>query len=211
MATVFCLYASVIGIKLLGEHKPKWKNICCGFMVLFTIIIVGDFYMNFGDNASTLTRCMKTDLIGLGRGSEYLPLDTAYDIVSEDDLFTRRIVADETCVTVTEYNYAGGITTFMCVNASDDEKTVEIPLLNYDNYHAYALNGGEELSIVNGSNNYVNVVVKPHYEGMIKVQYEIPVLWKVSYIVSVLVALCIIAGVIYEKRKGAGKADLRRE
>ena len=53
--------------------------------------------------------------------------------------------------------------------------------------------------------------MKPHYEGMIKVQYEIPVLWKVSYIVSVLVALSMVAGVIYEKRKGAGRANLRRE
>ena len=210
MATVFCLYASIVGIKLLGEHRSNWKNVVCGSMAICTLVIVGDFYMNFANGTGTVISCMNTDLTAIGLG-EYLHLNTIYNDESDYDLFSRRIITDESCVTVTDYDYTDGVTTFWCSNASDDEKTVEIPLLNYDNYHAYALNGGEELSISNGWNNYVNVVVKPHYEGMIKVQYEIPALWKVSYIISVFVALSMIASVIYGKRKGAGRVNLRRE
>lgn len=113
----------------------------------------------------------------------------------------RKIVTDESAVTVEDYNYTDGITTFLCTNTADKPKTVEIPLLNYDNYHAYALADGQELEIRNGENNYVNVVVAPHYTGMVQVKYEIPLLWKVSYAVSAIVLIGMAVWGIYHKRK----------
>lgn len=203
LGTVFCVFAALIGIKLIYECKgAAWGTACCGVMMAFMLMNTGLFYMTYGNEVQTTTVygiLEKDDYISSG---EYLPANTIGGYMN-----WRRIVTDETTVTVSDYEYTDGVTSFWCGNASDDEKTVEIPLLNYDNYHAYALNGGEELAIRNGENNYVNVVVKPHYEGMVQVRYEIPVLWKLSYAVSavVLIGICIVGFYDIKKKRASGQ------
>ena len=80
---------------------------------------------------------------------------------------------------------------------------MEIPLLNYDHYHAYDKNSGQELAIRNGYNNCVSIVISPQYEGEIEVRYVIPLLWKVGYLLSALsiVGFIIVAGIDRWKRK----------
>lgn len=103
------------------------------------------------------------------------------------------------------YQYKDGVTTFSCKNESKEEKVVEIPLLNYDHYHAYDKNSGQEFPIRNGHNNYVNIVISPQYEGEIEIRYVIPFLWKVGYLLSTVsvIGVIAIAGIARWKRRKA--------
>ena len=44
-------------------------------------------------------------------------------------------------------------------------------------------------------------VVPAEYSGTIRVSYEIPLLWKISYAVNAVFFIGIIAAVIYDKRR----------
>ncbi len=196
-ATVFGVFAAVAGVKVISEHKGSVTvKLCCGAMLLFTVLNAGLFFRDFTDEAKTITvyGAMPTE-IGYG---EYLPTGTIMEALK-----VRKIVTDETSVTVSEYQYQDGVTTFSCKNQSEEEKTVEIPLLNYDHYHAYDKNSGQELAIRNGYNNCVSIVISPLYEGEIEVRYVIPLLWKAGYLLSALsiVGLIIVAGIDRWKRK----------
>jgi len=185
-ATVFGVFAAVAGIKVLSECKGSVTvKLWCGVMVVLTALNAGMFFMNFANEAKTITvyGAMPTE-IGYG---EYLPTGTVVE-----ELNSRKIITDETFVTVSGYQYEDGITSFLCSNQSDEEKTVGLPLLNYDHYHAYDIDSGQELAIRNGHNNCVDVVLSPHYEGEVEVRYEIPFFWKIGYLISVVSVVWIV-------------------
>lgn len=196
-ATVFGAFAAVAGIKVLSGYKGSTVvKLCCGVMIVLTSLNAGLYFTNFANEAKTVTvyGAMPTE-IGYG---EYLPTGTVMAELGE-----RKIITDETLVTVEEYQYEDGVTSFWCRNLSGEEKTVGIPLLNYDNYHAYDLGSGQELEIRNGHNNCVDVVVSPDYEGMVEVRYEIPLLWKIGYAISAvsIMSVIVMAGMESGKRK----------
>lgn len=198
-ATVFGVFAAVAGIKVISEYKGSVTvKLCCGIMLLFTMLNAGMFFRDFTNEAKTVTvyGAMPTE-IGYG---EYLPTGTVME-----ELKVRRVVTDETSVTVSGYQYKDGVTTFSCKNESKEEKVVEIPLLNYDHYHAYDKNSGQEFPIRNGHNNYVNIVISPQYEGEIEIRYVIPFLWKVGYLLSTVsvIGVIAIAGIARWKRRKA--------
>ncbi len=198
-ATVFGVFAAVTGVKVISEYKGSVTvKLCCGIMLLFTMLNAGMFFRDFTNEAKTVTvyGAMPTE-IGYG---EYLPTGTVME-----ELKVRRVVTDETSVTVSGYQYKDGVTTFSCKNESKEEKVVEIPLLNYDHYHAYDKNSGQEFPIRNGHNNYVNIVISPQYEGEIEIRYVIPFLWKVGYLLSTVsvIGVIAIAGIARWKRRKA--------
>jgi len=198
-ATVFGVFAAVAGVRVISEHKGSVTvKLCCGIMLLFTVLNAGMFFRDFADEAKTITvyGAMPTE-IGYG---EYLPTGTVMQ-----ELKVRKVITDEASVTISGYQYKDGVTTFSCKNQSGEEQTVEIPLLNYDHYHAYDKNNGQEFAIRNGHNNYVSIVIGPQYEGEIEVRYVIPFLWKVGYIISTvsMIGVIAIAGIDRWKRKKA--------
>lgn len=196
-ATVFGVFAAVAGIKVISEYKGSVTvKLCCGIMLLFTMLNAGMFFRDFTNEAKTVTvyGAMPTE-IGYG---EYLPTGTVME-----ELKVRKVVTDETSVTVSGYQYKDGVTTFSCKNQSQEEKMVEIPLLNYDHYHAYDKSSGQEFAIRNGHNNYVGIVISPQYEGEVEVHYVIPLLWKVGYLLSTLsiAGLIVVVGVTHWKER----------
>lgn len=198
-ATVFGVFAAVAGVRVISEHKGSVTvKLCCGIMLLFTVLNAGLFFRDFANEAKTITvyGAMPTE-IGYG---EYLPTGTVME-----ELKVRKVVTDETSVTVSGYQYKDGVTTFSCKNQSEEEKIVEIPLLNYDHYHAYDKNNGQGFAIRNGHNNCVNIIVSPQYEGEIEVRYVIPFLWKVGYLLSTVsvIGVIAIAGIARWKRRKA--------
>jgi lipopolysaccharide export LptBFGC system permease protein LptF len=107
-------------------------------------------------------------------------------------------------VEISGYESDHGTITFICNNISSDSQTVEIPIMNYDNYHAYA-EDGTEFEISNGENNRLGIMIPGGYNGNVKVQYEVPVLWKASQAVSVITFVMIVAAaVILNRRKKNG-------
>lgn len=76
-----------------------------------------------------------------------------------------------------------------------EDAWIEFPIINYKNYVAYGENG-QNFTIVDGNNNVVRVIIPDRYSGMVTVVYEIPRLYKIADICS-LIAVIVIVGIAF--------------
>jgi hypothetical protein len=154
--------------------------------MVFTVIEVGMFYTNFADSAVEYKVYGGADVEQDTVGGEYMITGTI-----EGYQRWRSIKVDLENVGIAGYQSDHGKITFVCDNISDEEKFVQIPIMNYDNYHAYTYDG-TELRIENGENNRLGLWVPAGYNGIIKVQYVVPLLWKVANVVTAIVFVAIV-------------------
>lgn len=191
-ATVFSLFATVMALKLLSTYKGK-KIMCIagGSMIAATIMCIGLFYMEFGNSNGTITVYSVPDKGGYTGFGEYMLEETR-----EGDYNWRNIDTDYSAVGISDYTYKDGVTNFNCINVSDVEQNIIVPLIKYDNYHAYDANN-KELELTMGDNNRLGVIVPANYSGSVMIEYVIPTVWKVSYIISVIVFAGIIVVYYY--------------
>ncbi len=200
VATIFAVTATIIGVKVAKEHVSEsvFRMITL-ILVGFTVVEAGLFYTNFADSATEYKVYGGADVELDTVGGEYMLTGTIEGYMS-----WRSVKADLENVEISEYESDHGTITFICNNISIDSQTVEIPIMNYDNYHAYA-EDGTEFEISNGENNRLGIMIPGGYNGNVKVQYEVPVLWKASQAVSVITFVMIVAAaVILNRRKKNG-------
>lgn len=197
MATIFAAVATVIGLYGAKEHKGVRCMQLLGGGLCLLAILINSLFMAIYTNGINIERVYgDADVIKAVSGGEYILDDTV-----EGNLRWRKIFTDENFVTVSNYQYKGGVTTFDCRNTSETEMSVQIPLLNYDNYHARDMESGSEFRIANGTDNCVCIAVPSHFEGRIRVTYEFPILWKIAYIISAVSVALIVVAVIFGSRK----------
>jgi hypothetical protein len=204
VASIFAVTATVIAMQLIKEHKKDaLPKIICATLTLFTLLCAGLFYTNFADTAAEYRVYGGADVVQDTVGGEYMITGTV-----EGDMRWRSVIADLSAVGVAGYQSDHGKVMFVCDNTSDSEQLVQVPIQNYDNYHAYT-SDGQELETANGDNNRIGIWIPSEYSGVIKVAYEIPLIWKVSYVISALTLIVIIAAYIAmgrrEKRIGKGE------
>jgi hypothetical protein len=187
VATIFAVITTLIGLCLAGRHisETLMRTIIILLMV-FTVIEVGMFYTNFADSAVEYKVYGGADVEQDTVGGEYMITGTI-----EGYQRWRSIKVDLENVGIAGYQSDHGKITFVCDNISDEEKFVQIPIMNYDNYHAYTYDG-TELRIENGENNRLGLWVPAGYNGIIKVQYVVPLLWKVANVVTAIVFVAIV-------------------
>lgn len=204
MATVFAAVVTVIGLYVVKEIRSARTMQFLGGLLCLIAVLTNSFYMAEFTNGIGIERVYgDADVDKAVSSGEYILSDTI-----EGNLRWRKINADADFVTVSDYQYEGGVTTFDCVNTADTEMAVEIPLMNYDNYHAYDTVTGERLGIMNGTDNRVSLAVPAGFNSSIKVVYQFPLLWKLSYVVSALSVILIVVVVILDKRKRRNADDL---
>lgn len=101
---------------------------------------------------------------------------------------------------VGDYTREGKYAAIECKTAnSSDDAWVEFPILNYKNYAAYG-EYGMPLTITDGDNNVVRVLLPEDYSGIVAVSYEIPTLYRVGDIVSLLTVAALVFLLLLEKR-----------
>jgi len=197
MATVFAAVSTVIGLYIVKETKSVKSMQILGGMLCLLAILTNSLFLSIFTNESSIERVYgDADIIKTFSSKEYIISNTR-----EENFRWRKILADENFVTVSDYQYKGGITTFDCKNIADTELLVEIPLMNYDNYHARDLETGKEFEIVNGTDNKVCISVPAHFEGSIRVTYEFPFLWKLSYAVSIIGVIIVAVIALFGRRR----------
>lgn len=204
IATVFCSISTVIGLKILAEKKDvKELKVICIVLIVCSVLNVSQFYTDYCNRADVIKVYGEGSINDKGSGGEYLPEGTQIGY-----LRWRKIITDEESVEISNYVYDKGITSFYCKNISTEEKTVEIPLLFYDNYHAYIDNSKMELNIGKGDNNKIVILIPQQYEGMICVKYEIPNIWKIAYAISGFILILLICYMVYTKNlRGANNEE----
>ncbi len=191
MATVLCVFVSVIGVTVCWESGRMQYGAIAGGSICFLLLLnAGLFYMQYAD--ISITTKMFASMSGVESinnvyGGEYLLEGT------ETSLCVRRdITAEDETVQAAGYVSQGGTVSFVCRNTGSEPKYVQIPLFCYDNYQAYDQQSGEQFSIAAGENNRIAVEVPGNYNGTIHVKYVVPVLWKIAYAVSFLTGIGLV-------------------
>ncbi len=204
MATVFAAVVTVIGLYVVKEIKSARTMQFLGGVLCLTAVFTNSLYMAEFTNGIGIERVYgDADVDKAVSSGEYILSDTI-----EGNLRWRKINANADFVTVSDYQYEGGVTTFDCVNTADTEMAVEIPLMNYDNYYACDMVTGESIGIMNGTDNRVSLAIPAGFDSSIKVVYRFPLLWKLSYAVSFITVLLTVAAVVLDRRKRRNAGDL---
>lgn len=197
MATIFATVTTIIGLYGMKQLKGVRSIQLLGGGLCLLTILANSMFMAIYTNGINIERVYgDADVIKAVSGGEYI-----LDNTTEGNLRWRKIFTDENFVTISNYQYEGGVTTFDCINISETEMAVEIPLLNYDNYHARDMESGSTLRIANGTDNRVRIAVPAQFEGTIRVTYEFPISWKIAYIISAVSFVSIIVAILRYNRK----------
>jgi hypothetical protein len=114
----------------------------------------------------------------------------AHKVDPQYDYVPGQITAGEG-VTYADFSQKGITATIRCANTSGEESYIELPLLYYEQYHAYD-GDGNELAVTPGTINLVRITVPAGFDGTITVSYEYPVSWILSEVLSLLVLLGLI-------------------
>lgn len=193
LATVFSVFVTLCALILV--EKQKILNIMHPIllMVMINILSISWYYMDYAEKNDYKYVYGGADVVLDVSAGEYILEGTV-----RSNLLQRNVLADFSQVAVVGYDANHGKAGFYCVNASNEEQLVQLPLMNYANYHAYLEN--VEIAILNGTDNRLSVMIPGNYQGRVEIQYEIPTMWKLSYVISFVTAIgMIISGTLSKK------------
>lgn len=198
VSTILCVFLAVLGISILYEsgHKKSGAIAACTISMLLALN-VGLYFVQYPDIAMTTKMYAAVDdafSVAVVSGGEYRLEGTDFELCK-----TREIIAEDQAVEVTDYQSDQGDTLFTCINQGDTPKYVEIPVFCYDNYCAYDREQGDLLTLEKGTNNRIRIWIPGGYHGEVCVIYRIPTSWRVSYLVSALTMMGIIAGLFLQR------------
>lgn len=71
-----------------------------------------------------------------------------------------------------------------CINNVETEGYMEVPILHYTGYRAYARSTGEELPMIKGTNNLVRVMIPPGFTDEVEIKFVSPLSWRISEMVT---------------------------
>ena len=131
-------------------------------------------------------------------GAEYLIQGTQEEML----LYHAPVTGGE--VLIEEYEKGALRADFRCSNASDREGYVELPLLHYYGYRAYAGEEKTQLSVCKGDNNVVRVVIPADFDAQITVKFVSPWYWRVAEAGSYMMLLSLLAIFIRHRKRGQG-------
>ncbi|MDE5749128.1 MAG: hypothetical protein K2I21_16370, partial [Acetatifactor sp.] len=139
---------------------------------------------------------------GIGKGyisgAEYLVQGT-----DEQDLLYHSPVTSEE-VLITDYEKGALRAEFICNNVSGRNGYVELPLLHYYGYRAWAGEKEQSLSVCKGDNNVVRVMIPAGLDMHVMVKFVSPWYWRAAEAVSYIATLWMLV-ICFKRRKGDRK------
>jgi len=206
ISTILCVFLAVLGISVLCQcGRGKYAVAAGGVIVLLITLNAGVFFARYPEIAMTTRLYASMDgtlSIAAVSGGEYQLVGTDFELCK-----TKEVITEDETVVVSDYQSSQGETLFSCVNGSDQSRYVEIPVFCYDNYRAYDRESGDAVPVERGTNNRVRILVAGGYQGDLCVTYQIPVLWKISYLVSALTVIGIVGCLLTGRRFGGLKNE----
>ena len=188
---------------ILAELKKRTKEAHSGIYVAvmsifaFLAVFQGVEYQTFEDIHSDLTTYF-CDTIGIPSFSqingEYIPSGADWSYFNRPYVYC----LDGTAY-IPDYEIGNGYVRAVAKNQTENEATVNIPLLYYRGYEARDVNTDVQLPLVNGWNNTVEVLVPGGYDGMFEVRYKGLWYWRISDVISVIFILGLAGYLLYSE------------
>ena len=202
---MFCLCFTLQEIQLHG-YKQEMKYLACMLLVLGMISAEYNFYT--GNKFDDVRKVY--DYAKLGR-TDYCVGEYVYfeedNYTSEEFLRTKLkinelipglVIASEN-VEYANYQKEGTATYLTCINNSEYEGYVELPLLFYEQYVADT-SAEERLQTQCGDNHKLRVMIPAEFIGDIVVDYKRPIWWRFCDILSAMAWFGVV-GVIIKNRR----------
>ena len=173
------------------ELKAVFFTGMAGLVLVSSVYLTNDLLFSTG-----FTRIYNPEGMGTGYVSsgEYLPYGTDTSL-----LYYKEPVSEENIV-VDGYEKKGLTVDVNCVNTSDREGALEVPLLYYKGYEAFDLKTGERIPVIDGNNHAVTAAVPAGYEGTLRIEFCSPWYWRAAEILSV-VSLAVMAVCVWGMRR----------
>lgn len=192
-------------------------TLCCGLMILKGRMEKGDYRVGLTvvlgicllsggylisdvvNHASTVT-IYDTEGLDDNRTStnEYLPAG------ANQELFIHETAVAEVGITVNSFRKDRLHIRLQCVNEKEENGYVELPLVYYEGYQAKD-SAGNRLNVSCGENKTVLLEIPPDYFGEISVFFREPVIWTITFWISVMAMAGMTGRFIFAKGKKTEK------
>ena len=199
VATVFAATAIIFGLiiwKKLGHKKVCVVaiGILGGICLLETLF----YYHKLLIESPQMTEiCEYYAFPEFAGAIEYLP-------VAAETLYERhQVAAQDDMVEIKDYKKKYTTIEASCINHSEQEAYVDVPLFFYPCYKAKDMETGEELRLTYGENAKIRIVLPPEFQGRIKLEVRERKLWKLADLISLL-SIAVSVGYSLKKEKIRG-------
>lgn len=176
------------------SRKDRWSYWISVVTVILGIVTSSLFLINFLCLTDSYYYLYNEEGMGAGyiSGAEYVVEGTDYNNLFYGD----PVVSEGVVLLEYEKNYLH--VDMKCSNLEATEGYVELPILCYTGYHAYA-DSVEELDVVKGNNNVIRVLIPEGFSGDIEVRFVSPWYWRLSEAITYLWWL-LAAGICLKRR-----------
>ena len=183
----------LVMVQLEDENKVRLMCVC---VCLLTMIQGMSYLSKYTYEADQVAALSNDDAGVMSYSEDYLYLfnDVDYERVYQESNIgvTDGIDINEVC--------RDGKGFSVSLNSSDINGYIELPLFNYIGYEAED-ESGEVLSVVDGDNHRVRVLIPSGYDGRLHIQYREPALWRIAECLSVFSLLGLIVAWLIVRRK----------
>lgn len=138
----------------------------------------------------------------------YLPND-----LDTESLKDRRLRTSAEAASSQDMGFDGVSYTVIADDPGDSDGWVDIPLLYYDGYHSYTVDGNgdvkakDEYKISEGDDHRIRIAVAAGSRDMVEVRYSEPWYCRISELISLMTLIGLIAGLIWTRQKTGKMAD----
>ena len=188
-ATLFFVVVTCVAMLFAMANNENRRKVFVACMSVVVLISVSFSSVSIIQEAATwrvYDGVVLDDFQAYGNSVEWIPEET--DTILFKDMQT--IVA-ESEITVSDFEKNGTNISLHIENSSDEEKLVELPLLNYTGYRAIT-DDNKKLEIVNGENNRLGVMIEAGYKGNVKISYQGLWYFKVADFITLTTIILLI-------------------
>jgi len=195
IATALLTAMLVFGLQIIEKHTDCHK--CNKIMLIImasTVLTEGHFVMEYINKQDEINIYSEFDIDTMQIGAaEYLLRGTDLEQCKQRNVLCGNNIDNA------DISYIGnGKYDLTCSNLGSEDSYVDVPVLFYDNYHAYK-SDNTELDLELGENNRIRVDIPGNFQGNICLKYKPPVLWRICEIISFVTMCGIVIGMVYRK------------
>ena len=178
----------------------QYKNKLAGYALLSVVIVsiftYSFFYYEY--NSMTHSSLKMYDMsmqIGYLSGGEYVINGMEYENIRP---WLTAKTSDN--IELTEYEKKDLAADVVVINNSSEEGYVDVPLLHYKDYRAYAADG-TNLECVRSDEYCVRTIIPAGYSGQISVKFVSPWYWRVSEVIGYISWILLVIYIIRKRRE----------
>jgi len=196
IVSVVLTFAVVIALERISLENKKLYTYSCVAMLLCITLSVGFYYYRYPDEVSNRTRNIY---------QPYSNSDTLYLLegASKTVRNASRVDVLEGEAKISRYYKEDGVAFISVDNRGKSNAVISAPIYAYKYYKVYR--NGQEISHGITDTKCISFVVPADYCGEYQISFEPPISWRISEIVSLLVAVGLGVELVrrYRRRSGA--------